>query len=128
MTSYKTKKGKEELKLKIDEYFNRCDMANENQGKVVKPYTLSGLLCHLNISSEELSQLCRVRELRKIINSAKLRIESHIEENALNGKLSGSAAINSLKCNFGWNEKNTKDEGVKTLSVVLEDRLEALGE
>lgn len=128
MTSYKTKKGREELRLKIDEYFNRCDMANENQGKVIKPYTLSGLLCHLNLSSEELSELCSVRELRKIINSAKLRIESHIEENALNGKLSGTAAINSLKCNFGWNEKAQKDEGVRSLSIVLEDGLDSLGE
>lgn len=128
MTSYKTKKGKEELKLKIDEYFNRCDMANEGSGKVIKPYTLSGLLCHLNLSSQELSELCKVREIRRIISAAKLRIESHIEENALNGKLSGSAAINSLKCNFGWNEKVSKEEPVKALSIVLEDDLGTLGE
>ncbi len=127
MTTYRTKKGREELQLKIEEYFNRCDAANADAKKVTKPYTLSGLLCHLGLTQSELDELCETRTLRRIINSAKLRIEAHIEENALNGKLSGTAAINSLKCNFGWNEKPQKDEQIKTLSIVLEDDADDLG-
>ena len=58
MTNYKTKKGSAELAKKIEEYFSLCDSANGAVGekkaaKPIKPYTLSGLLFHLDMSAKE---------------------------------------------------------------------------
>ena len=126
--TYHTKKGKELLKQKIDAYFAECDAANESEKKTVKPYTLSGLLCFLDLSSEELDALCAHRSLRPVIGSAKRKIEAYIEENALSGKLSGRAAINSLKANFGWNDKGNEKADVGSVEVVLSEEAAALGQ
>lgn len=126
--TYRTKKGRELLKQKIDAYFAECDAANEKEKKAVKPYTLSGLLCYLDLSSEELDSLSAHRSLRPIIGSAKRRIEAYIEENALSGKLSGTAAINSLKANFGWNDKGTEKTDTDRVEVILSEEAAALGQ
>lgn len=115
LKNYRTKKGKLELVDKINDYFNVCDRQNvllsdkKNQ-KPAKPYTLSGLLYHLDISAAELDELCEMKGIRRIILSAKRRIEAYIEENALNGNLSATAAFNSLKEHFGWCLKETATE------------------
>lgn len=126
--NYRSKKGQELLQKKIDAYFAACDAANENEKKAVKPYTLSGLLCWLDLSAAELEELCQSRALRHIIGAAKRRIEAYIEENALNGKLAGTAAINSLKANFGWNDKSASDKFPDGgFEVVLEEEAAGLG-
>ena len=125
--NYRTKKGIELFQSKVDSYFEDCDKENIGCSKLSKPYTMSGLLFHLNITEEELDDLCESRKLNKIITNAKLKIESYIEENALNGKLSGTAAINSLKCNFGWNDKADKDSPCRNFSVILEGDADELG-
>jgi len=127
MTNFKSKKGRELLACEIEKYFSMCDAENEAEKKIVKPYTLSGLMCHLGICAEELDALSESRAARRIILAAKLKIEAFIEENALSGKLSGTAAINSLKCRFGWKEKNAKDDGAKSFSVTLEGDADELG-
>lgn len=125
--TYRTKKGRALLQQKINAYFAECDAANETEKKAVKPYTLSGLLCYLDLSAEELSALCEHRALRPIIGSAKRRIEAYIEENALSGKLSGTAAINSLKANFGWSDKTTEKSDGGSVEVILSEEAAALG-
>lgn len=111
---------------KINQYFEHCDKINEG-AKVVKPYTLSGLLYFLGFSKEEFEEIGEMRRCARLVTEAKLRIESHIEENALNGKLASSAAINSLKCNFGWSDKQDKGALCRSFSVFLEDEADELG-
>ncbi|MBQ5644985.1 MAG: hypothetical protein IIV04_04715, partial [Bacteroidaceae bacterium] len=53
----------------------------------------------------------------EIFNRALSRIEAFTEEKALTGELSASAASNTLKYNFGWNEAKN-DEKKDTLTVV----------
>lgn len=129
--NYRTKRGQEYLQNKIKAYFDLCDAANQNKLKAEKPYTLSGLLYYLNLSADELSELERLRALRPIIGTAKRKIEAYIEENALCGRLASTAAINSLKANFGWNDKalDTKDkENAVGFEVILTDEAEELGQ
>ncbi len=119
MTNYRTKKGRELLAKNIESYFSLCDDSNSKESdkktqKPIKPYTLSGLLFHLDMSAAELDALCETRKLSKLVSGAKRRIEAYIEENALNGNLSSTAAFNSLKEHFGWSAKEnavTEDAG-----------------
>lgn len=129
MLNYRTKKGRAVLEENINGYFEMCDRLNSaDEKKPAKPYTLSGLLCYIGLSEDELSEMCSVRRIEKLVNAAKLRIESYIEENALNGKLSATAAVNSLKAHFGWNDKSPKDDPPQSFSVMLDSESDKLGE
>ena len=126
--NYRTKKGRELLCAKIEEYFELCDAANLSSGGkyAAKPYTLSGLLYHLDMSGKELDELENSsRSLKKIIGSAKRRIEAYIEENSLAGRLSATASINSLKEHFGWQSKTDDDTN---FSLELCEDAKGLGE
>ena len=132
MTNYRTKKGRELLARNIESYFSLCDRANSAEQdkkaqKPMKPYTLSGLLYHLDLSAGELETLCETRQLSRLISGAKRRIEAYIEENALNGNLSSAAAFNSLKEHFGWNTKGSEAEENEGFSVELSGDAERFG-
>lgn len=98
-------------KRKAQAYFRKCDRANgDANGKLTKPYTLSGLLCDLELTREQFFSLKKSREGRRFVNSTLTKIEAFIEENALNGKISSSAAANSLKYSLGWTDKEEEEE------------------
>lgn len=99
-----------ELQEKISDYFLLCDAANEGKKDIVKPYTLSGLLCHTGLSREEFERLSRIKRHEGIFKRAMAKIEAFIEENMLTGTLSCNASLNSLKYNFGWGERDSADE------------------
>lgn len=121
---------------KIKEYFDLCDEINisrkselktsKNDNKPIKPYTMSGLLCHMQLSYSEFELLREKKTYRRLLNYAKARVESYIEEKALTGELSPSASLASLKCYFGWGEKQDErllqgiDEGT-VMKVILSD-------
>lgn len=132
MTNYRTKKGRELLAKNIESYFLLCDSENsfgqdQKTRKPAKPYTLSGLLYHLDMSAKELEALCKTRSLSKLISAAKRRIEAYIEENALNGNLSTTAAFNSLKEHFGWSAKETDVSDDVGFTVELSEDAERFG-
>ena len=115
-------------KKMAEEYFCACDIENSKSGsKIIKPYTLSGLLCALGHTKEQSFSLGDSRDGRKLINHAILKIEAFIEENALSGKLSASAAANSLKYSFGWNEK-MEPATDNNFTVSLSEEASRLGE
>ena len=60
--------------------------------------------------------------IRRIKSST---FEAYIEENALAGRLSATAAINSLKEHFGW---QTKEETEESFMVELSEDARRLGE
>lgn len=115
-------------KSRAEEYFRKCDEANStDKTKIVKPYTLSGLLCALGITKEQFFSLSKRRDGRELVNYLVLKIEAFIEENALSGKLSANAAVNSLKHSLGWNDKSEEADS-ESITVTLCDDIKRLGE
>ena len=111
-----------DLEQRINDYFLYCDAVNDAKEEIVKPYTLSGLLSYIGVSRQEFEKLSHIRRHEKLISRAKAKIEAFIEENALTGELSINAAANSLKYNFGWGERQDRDDGEsksKSITVTL---------
>lgn len=120
----------EETQNKVNEYFVLCDSLNGNDGKKpVKPYTLSGLLCYLNLTRAEFEKLSHKKRYGEIFNGALAKIEAFTEEKALVGDLSANAAANTLKYNFGWNDTRQNDKDSSgVLKIVLDRELMSLAE
>lgn len=116
------------LEEMIDGYFDYCDAANEGQKNIIKPYTLSGLLCYTGLTRESFCELLKVKRHKNVLSKALSRIEAYIEENMLTGALSCNASLNSLKYNFSWGEKQEEggEDVHKNLSVTLSPELSAL--
>lgn len=113
-----------------ERYFDVCDKANalcEPKMPLAKPYTLSGLLCCLGISRKAFFALEGTRDGRLFVNHVLTKIEAFIEENALSGRLSASAAQSSLKYSFGWGDKEKDDEDEK-ITVTLTPEARRLAE
>lgn len=121
-----------ETEKKMNDYFLCCDSLNEEaheKKKIVKPYTLSGLLCFVGLTRKEFEKLLSKKKYADIFNRALSRIEAFTEEKALTGDLSASAAANTLKYNFGWNDYGQKEEAVpNVLKIVLDGELMKLAE
>ena len=131
MTDNYSKKLADTEKM-IHDYFVCCDSLNDEDGKkIVKPYTLSGLLCYIGITRKDFEKLLCKKSFSVIFNRALAKIEAYTEEKALIGALSSSAASNTLKNNFGWNEsKSVVKEGSASgvLKIVLDGELMKLAE
>lgn len=111
---------KADIAERISDYFLLCDAINDEKGKIVKPYTLSGLLCYLGISREEFEKMSKSGRHSKVLSNALAQIEAFTEENVLNGSLSANAGANSLKYNFGWGEKREHGpEEISQISVTM---------
>lgn len=111
-------------------YFNDCDKANAECGEkapLAKPYTLSGLLCALELDRDNFRSLDKTRKGRMFVNYVLMKIEAFIEENALSGRISASAASNSLKYSFGWSDKEKTNED-RSITVSLSEDAKRLGE
>lgn len=98
----------EDLKQKVAEYFCKChENMDDDNGKLLKPYTMSGLAFHLGISRRVLlryeSEENR-RDYWPIVAYAKARIEAFAEEQLYTNKnVSGVSFI--LKNNHGWKDQ-----------------------
>ena len=85
-----------ELQKKCDEYFNKCDTTtwkeviskDGKKKKITKPYTITGLCLHLDISRETLAEwgANEGKGLSKIVKNAKNRIVEYIECNLATGQ------------------------------------------
>ena len=123
-----------ELEQRIERYFEKCDEQNfgeKDEKKIRKPYSLSGLLCDIEISRSEFESMNRSRRYGHVLNKALARIEAFTEENALTGSISASAAANRLKYNFGWGaSKNSEDvsDGARSIKIILDEDMMRLAE
>jgi hypothetical protein len=107
---------------RIGAYFEMCDEFNTGKKDIVKPYTMSGLLCFCGLSRKEFEELGKNKRYTRAINEAKAKIEAFIEENMLTGALSCNASLNSLKYNFDWGDKgagDNSDGAGKSITVTL---------
>lgn len=130
MTNYEEKAS--EMRQRVDEYFKECDRLNGTDGKkIVKPYTLSGLLCFMGLTKKEYEKLMGKKRFAEVFVQALAKIEAFIEEKALIGAISSGAAANTLKYSCGWlevkSDKETK-EPAKVLKLVLDGELMKLAE
>lgn len=114
----RTRKRYADLEEKVKSYFEDCDEKNSGQKSIIKPYTVSGLICHLGITRAEFERLSRTSN-HSYLMTAKMRIEAFIEENSLTGGLSCNASANSLKYNFGWGEKLIAEQSADAKSIVI---------
>lgn len=123
------------LEKQINDYFYDCDSQNEailaKDNKIRKPYTISGLLCRLEMTKDELRRYIAKPNFSRLLKNALSRIEAFTEEYALTGALSASAAANTLKYNFGWNDAKHKAEQAqpeKSIKIILDGDLIRLAE
>lgn len=124
----------DELEKKIEAYFEVCDVLNtpadgkKEEKKVKKPYSLSGLLLALGLTRNEFEKLHASLRYKPLLSRTLSRIEAFTEENALAGTLSASAAVNSLKYNFGWGAKTSSEEMPHNIRIVLDEDMMRLAE
>ena len=124
----------DELEKKIEAYFEVCDALNtpadgkKEEKKVKKPYSLSGLLLALGLTRNEFEKLHASPRYKPLLSRTLSRIEAFTEENALAGTLSASAAVNSLKFNFGWGAKTSSEEMPHNIRIVLDEDMMRLAE
>jgi hypothetical protein len=120
----------------VDEYFMACEDQKEiiknDKGHtriIHKPYTITGLCLHLNISKETFNQYSDDPMFSESIKEAKMRCENWTEEKALTGEINPTAAIFNLKNNYGWvdrREIETADVTKEKYESWLKENQEAL--
>lgn len=127
----------EDLEAVIEDYFESCwvDKITESIDKdgvctmstvryQNRPYTVTGLALHLNLTRKGLIDYQGREEFSHTITRAKTRVEMGYEE-ALFSKNSNGPAF-GLKENFGWKDKVTqeltgKDGGpIETATEIIE--------
>ncbi len=126
----KKRKSIEDYRRLAKKYFDECDRANAGcaeKAPLARPYTLSGLLCALGLDRDGFKCLENTREGKPFVRNVLTKIEAFIEENALSGKISATAASNSLKYSLGWNDKE-KSSDTGSISISLSDTARRLGE
>jgi hypothetical protein len=116
-----------EMQRVCDKYFSWCDsqtktiIRNKNEKVIYKPYTVSGLTLALGFASvQSLLDYEKKPQFSDVIKRAKLRVANWTEEKAANGEIDTVFGMFSLKCNFGWVEKQEINfTGNLALSTVL---------
>lgn len=118
----------QELKEKIDEYFNSCYGSKYYKGRLVfdadgnpaigqvEPFTISGLARHLGISRDTLKQY-ETRALMgeipydyaEVVRDARMRVQEYAEKRLYDKEGSAGARF-VLEAGFGWMTKKERQE------------------
>lgn len=123
-----TKEGVNKFSLKIQEYFDACDMSYRYSGvegnlkKVYtpRPYTLSGLAEALDMDLETLRNYSKKNKFFGTVEKAKRQVHRFQEEKLFNKDSSGGAQF-ALKNNFSrvWRDKTEVEKtGTPDVAVV----------
>ncbi len=92
----------EELQSKIGDYFDSCQ---DEDGALVKPYTITGLALYLDTTRRTLLDYeKRDDEFSHTIKRAKLRIENFAEESLFTSKQTAGVIFNLIN-NYDWSNK-----------------------
>jgi hypothetical protein len=125
---YKTVKELEDL---IDEYFKSCwvdkiTQVTDKDGKITesnvtyqnRPYTVTGLALHLNLTRQGLINYQGRKEFVDTITRAKVKVEMFAEESLFNAKNANGVAF-ALKNNFNWKDNHgIEATGEVTLQII----------
>lgn len=98
-------KSVEELEKKCNEYFTHCDKVNKENGKIVKPYTLSGLASFLQVDRDTILNYRDREEYSALIKDCKAKVLAFLEENSLTNNINATMSIFQLKNNFLYSDK-----------------------
>lgn len=126
-------KTKEEIQMKIDEYFKQCEgeyLTDENGEIVLNKYdvpikinekvpTVTGLALHLGFTSRQsLLDYAGKKEFLDTITRAKSRCEEYAESR-LYDRDGARGAEFSLSVNFGWKKPADNSGNEKIPAVVI---------
>lgn len=78
----------------------------------IRPYTITGLALALGTTRETLRDYEKNIKFTDTVRRAKMIIHNFTEEGFIDGDITPSAAIFSLKNNYGWTEEQTVNHGV----------------
>ena len=102
----------EDMKVKIDEYFNKCDsniveVYSKKQQEVITmnkplPYTVEGLCVVLDMDRVSLLNYAKDSEFFSTIKKAKAKILQNVWDRALIGENNPAVSIFMLKNNYGY--------------------------
>lgn len=98
----------------IDEYFlDICGYKIIGDTIIYEHPTITSLALHLGFTSRQslLNYEGYGPEYKRVLQMAKLFIESRIEQGAMTGKLNAHHCTLNLKNNFNWKEKNELEIG-----------------
>jgi hypothetical protein len=111
-------KSLKKLQEKINDYFDSCWIdkvieVTDKEGNVTatnsryqnRPYTVTGLAYHLNLTREGLLGYQGKQEFTDTITRAKLKVHMFAEESLFTGKNAQGPTF-SLKNNFGWKDNH----------------------
>lgn len=96
----------EELRKKIDGYFEMCDSKDSKE-----IYTVTGLCLFLDCDRDTLVNYSKREEFFGSIKKAKLKIEKSIEIRLMT-TMNVAGAIFNLKNNFGWKDRQEIDSNI----------------
>jgi len=104
----------DEMQNTIDAYLNKCE-ANH------KPPTVSGLAYTLGfLSRNEILNYNGQKVSSTLIKRALLMIETYVEE-CLFDKDKHKGALFSLRCSYGWNDKNVNMYKPVEQTIIVND-------
>ena len=123
----------EELQIKIDAYFKKCDERIVNDVHKPEPYTMSGLAVALGVDRLTVLNYSYKDEYFSTVKAARCKVEADVEKRLMEGQ-NQTGAIFNLKNNFNWVDKQERElsspEGKPLqINVTKEEdkkRLEAL--
>ena len=114
MARYKIYKTVQEMEIKINEYFEKCDREG-------KQYRITSLCVHLGIVRDTLSQYEKLEEFSDTIKLAKQKVEAGYEDKLDNRDFATAGVIFALK-NFNWKDK--QDIEMNATIKKLEDLID----
>ena len=105
-------KTEEELKRRIDEYFEYCEV-NE------KPMTMSGLAYYLEIDRQTLINYGKKEAYFGTVKRAKERVLMNTEERLQSSGQPTTGIIFALKNNYDWTDKKEVEQKVEGVNIVF---------
>lgn len=103
----------DDMQVKIDEYFAKCDADN-------KPYTITGLAMALNLTRQGLCEYADKSDFSDTVKKAKQKVEESVEARLFGANCTGS--IFWLKNNGGWKDK-TETEHTGEINITKVERV-----
>lgn len=113
-------KGKDGRPLKYtpDELANQFEDYLDHCAELGKPLTLLGFCNFIGVYKDYISEKMKSEDFSETIKRIRTTCEAYIEESMLLEKVNVTAAIMSLKANFGWKDKVEHSTDPETISSV----------
>lgn len=130
---------REEMKIKIDEYFNSCfkeDLKYDSKkkcyvpkkdykGRIIrvqfKPFTITGLANALGLTRQSLLNYSKDEEFFDTIMNAKQKVEEYVEERLFDRDGVNGAKFNLINNFSNWSDKQEFDTTLNNKVTIIND-------